>query len=56
MGKIFITPITDEQRRAAENKRAAKADAERKNEQDLINAALLEEVERLKGLIQNDRN
>lgn len=52
MGKIFVTPVTDEQRRAAEAKRAAKADEERKTEQDLINAALLEEIAQLKGAVQ----
>ena len=53
---IKITrPISDEQIIAAEQKKSAKVDAERKTDQDLINAYMLQKIAALEAL-NNDNN
>lgn len=55
MGMIFTSPVTEEQRRAAEQKRAARQDEERKTDQDLINAYMLQKLAALEAK-NNDSN
>ena len=55
MGQIFVTPMTEEQRRIRDEKRAAKAEQARRDDQDLINAYVLEKVAKLEAK-QNDGN
>ena len=53
MAIVITRPISDEQRRAAAQKRATEQDAERKLDQDLINAYLLQKIAALEA-INND--
>lgn len=49
MGMVYSSPVTDEQKRLAELKRTAAADAVRKTEQDLIIAELLKKISKLEA-------
>lgn len=51
----IIRPLTDEQKRARKAKQAEREDSERKIEQDLIIAELLEKIAQLEAN-QNDTN
>ena len=49
MAIVITRPISEEQRLAGEQKRAAVVDAERKTDQDLLNAYLLEKIAQLEA-------
>lgn len=49
MGKFFSTPITEEQRKARENKIKELEERQRKIEADLIIADLLEKISKLEA-------
>lgn len=55
MAIVITRPISDEQRLVGEQKRAAAVDAERKTDQDLLNAYLLEKIAQLEATT-NDGN
>ena len=54
MGKIFTNPITKEQYEEAERKRQTAEETARRDETDLINAAIFEELAALREAINND--
>ena len=54
MAIVITRPITEEQLREAEQKKIAQADVERKLDQDLINAYMLQKIAALEAL--NDDN